>query len=394
MTPLWEKPRLRTAGHEVSWLELFYDLFFVVLIFGLAHRLHEVSWAAVLKFALLFVPVWWVWMVSTLYNNRFETDDTYHKVLTFVQMVPIIGLAIAVPEGLEELSRVFAGSYIAARGVLILMWMRAVRHNRGARPLARFLNIGFTFALLLWTISILVPTPERFVLWGTGLLIEVLTPLIAVARLRQELPRFSAAHLAERYALFTVIVLGETVISVVRGGAESVYPRLETGIACTLGLALAFGLGWTYFDAVRDRSAKPGLGWSVLRGYLHLPLLMGLTAVGAGVANIVGHEELVPGQANRWLICGGLAFSLVAISVIEWVTVDRSKHAVVPWSITLRFAAVAAALLLGLVGVYLNLYALLTLLVLLAASQVAPGLIQERPVLAAHESREAQRARE
>lgn len=381
-TSLWERPRFRAGEEEreVSWLELFYDLVFVVLIFVLAHLLEgQVSWDGVFAFGLLFVPVWWVWMVPTLYNDRFGMDDLSHRLFTFFQMVPIVGLAIAVPEALGALSTSFALSYIAARAILLLMWVRAGWHDPVARPLTTRLAIGFSISLLLWVISVFVPAPARFILWAIGLSIEVLTPLITIMRIQTRVPAVSTSYLSERYALFTVIVLGETVISVVRGAAESDHPRLATGIACALGLALAFSLGWVYFDNVRDRLVKPGLLWATLRGYLHLPLLMGLTALGAGVANIILHEEGLPTESARWLICGALAFALITIGIIELTGVrDRSTGRIFRWSIIVRFAAGAIALLLGLVG-GLDLFVLLSLLVLLCVGQMILSLYLRFP---------------
>jgi low temperature requirement protein LtrA len=374
---LWKRPRLRAdeEEREVSWLELFYDLVFVILIFVLAHLLEgQVSWEGVFAFGLLFVPVWWVWMVPTLYNDRFGTDDLSHRLFTFLLMVPIVGLAIAVPEGLGALSTAFALSYIAARAILLLMWVRAGWHDPAARPLTTRLAIGFSISLLPWVISVFVPAPARFILWTIGLSIELLTPLITIVRIQTRVPVFSTAYLSERYALFTVIVLGEIVISVVRGAAESDHPRIATGIACALGLALAFSLGWVYFDNVRNRLVKPGLLWATLRGYLHLPLLMGLTALGAGVAKVIVHEEGLPTAPTRWLICGALAFALITIGVIELTGArDRSTDKSFRWSIVVRFAAGAIALLLGLAG-RLDLFVLLSLLVLLCVGQMMLSL--------------------
>jgi low temperature requirement protein LtrA len=318
-------------------------------------------------------------MTSTLYNDRFEADDVSYRLFIFVQMLPIVGLAIAVPDGLETQSTVFALSYIAARAILLVMWVRAGWHNPIARPLVTHLVTGFSIALLLWVISVFVPTPTRFVLWSIGLLIDVLTPLTTVG-IQARMPRLSASHLPERYALFTIIVLGETVISVVRSAAESYPPQLATGIACAFGLALAFSLGWVYFDNVRSQPVKPGLLWPTLRGYLHLPLFMALAAIGAGVANIIGHEEEALSEPTRWLICGALAISLFAIGIIEF-TVDQNHptSTVSGWNITICFSFAAIALLLGLMGSSFDLFVLLSFLVLLVVSQLILSLYLRFP---------------
>src|SRR5919199_5398923 len=94
----WQRPRLRTDEEEhrerkVSWLELFYDLVFVVVISELTSYLSgHVSLEGMLGFSLLFVAVWWVWIGGTLYNERFETEDVSYRGFSFLAMLPVAGV--------------------------------------------------------------------------------------------------------------------------------------------------------------------------------------------------------------------------------------------------------------------------------------------------------------
>src|ERR671937_879089 len=94
-----DPPRLRTLedaeeDRRATWLELFFDLVFVVAVAQLSLGLgNEVSLHDVLVFAGLFVPVWWAWVGYTFYADRFDTDDAPHRLLMIAGMFAVAGLA-------------------------------------------------------------------------------------------------------------------------------------------------------------------------------------------------------------------------------------------------------------------------------------------------------------
>jgi low temperature requirement protein LtrA len=376
----WQRPQLRNsegdaAERKATWLELFYDLVFVVVVAELAHRLaQDVSWRGLTAFGLLFIPVWWVWLGATIYNDRFDTDDVSHRLFTFLQMVPVAGLALTIHDGFGKLSAAFALSYAAARLILITMWLRAGRHNPAARPMTTRYATGFALSVVLWITSVFLPIPLRFGLWAVGLLIDLVTPLTTLG-IQARLPRFSESHLPERFGLFTLIVLGESVAGVVRGLAQSHALTLPIALAGALGLALAFGIWWAYFDNVMSRPIRPGVSGTALWTYLHLVLVMGLTALGAGVLNLVGQSDASLPSPMLWLVCGSLALCLMILGLLEW-TLDHDR-ATLPIShrvAIVHFVAGAVALVLGIVGESLGLLLLLVLLVIVAAAQAPVSL--------------------
>jgi Predicted membrane protein len=128
ITRLWQKPRLISDDKPrmESWLELFYDVTFVAVVAALAKRLaDDISWMGFIEFVFLYIPVWWAWFGSTMYNNRFESDDASHRIFTFLKMLPVGGMAITVQGALEEYAVGFALSYIGARLILVYLWYRA-----------------------------------------------------------------------------------------------------------------------------------------------------------------------------------------------------------------------------------------------------------------------------
>ena len=194
-------------------------------------------------------PVWWSWTGAAFYATRFDTDDLGHRILILLQMVGVAALAVNVPDGLGINSAGFALSYAAIRIILVLEYMRTGRSklSSSATPLIRRYTRGFLGAAVVWIISAFIPPPFRFVLWGIGLVIDFATPL-TVGRLHSKFaPHIS--HLPERMGLFTIIVLGESVMGVVAGVSDTEFDIYSMSML-VLGLSIPFSLWWLYFDSV------------------------------------------------------------------------------------------------------------------------------------------------
>lgn len=377
----WQKPRLRDdeEAHQerkVSWLELFYDLVFVVVIAELSHSLAgHISVSGVVGFILLFIPVWWVWIGGTFYNDRFETDDLGHRLFTFLQMLPVGAMAVFAHDGLGETSTGFALSYAAARALITYLWLRGGLHDPVARPLTNRYGIGFSASVLFFVISVFVPTPARFVFWGVGLLFDLLTPLTTL-NIQRRLPRLTTSHLPERFGLFVIIVLGESVVGVVQGVAEGETLTWLTAVLGVLGIALAFGMWWLYFDFIARRRAKPGVWWGSLWTYLHLPFVMATAAVGAGVLDVISNERVALPTEGRWLLVGAVAAALITLGALELVLhrdpTEPTRQLV---SSPLKMVTGLAALPLGLWGTALGAVSLLGLLLLLVIVNMVYGAV-------------------
>lgn len=346
----WERPRLRTDEEEarerrVSWLELFYDLIFVVVIAEVAYYLAEhVSLAGVLGYTVLFAAVWWVWIGGTFYTERFEAGDLSYRIATFLLIIPVAAMAVYARDGLGETSAQFALSYAAARTAVTLLWVRAGIHARAFRPVALRYGLGFSASILLFISSIFVPPPLRFALWGIGLLLDFGTPITTLA-IQARLPRFSTSKLPERFGLFVIIVLGEAIIGVVSGVAERESLSSELALTGMLGLALAFCLWWIYFDFIARRPPRRGVWWGLAWNYLHLPLVMSIAAIGAAVLNLLTLEQP---NGVFWLLAGAVSVALWSMALLELTLRRQADEPTNPRvSAGLKLAGAVAALMLA-----------------------------------------------
>jgi low temperature requirement protein LtrA len=309
--------------HKVTWLELFYDLVYVATIIQLANVLsREITWGGVLSFVALFLPVWWSWMGVTFYANRFLSDDLWHRSLILIQTFAVAALAINVPTAFTASISGFALAYVGIRLILVLLYLRVPPEPVASSRLAQHYARGFFVSALIWLVAVFVPMPLRYGLWFAGMAVDFLVPLNpATRRLAGQVPP-APDHIAERFALFTLIVLGESYVKVVSSlaGASLGWGTVVFG---ALGLVVAGSIWWLYFDHIPEASLRPGRGFTWV--YAHLPLAIAITALAVAVNKIVllGPGEPL-GAAYRWLFCGAVAACLATIALLSSVTALRS----------------------------------------------------------------------
>ena len=347
----WQIPQLHTEdeGQErrVSWLELFHDLVYVVVIAEVTHYLSaHLTLSGVLGYILLFLALWWAWIGGTFYNERFETNDLSYRLFTFSQMIPVAAMAIFAHDALGNTSVQFGLSYALARLLVLFMWARAGYHEPRFRPISNRYLIGFTLSIALFVISAFVPIPLRFGLWFFGLLIDLATPVFT-ANQQGNLPRFSTSKLPERFGLFIMIVLGEAVVSVISGVAAQEQLTGLIGFDLVLGLATTFGLWWVYFDFIARRVPRAGFWWAFGWNYLHLPLALSIAALSAGVLNLLNEKREQIEVISYGLVGWSLALALLAIAMIELTVSPGKREPADPRvSVPLKIAAALLALVI------------------------------------------------
>ena len=178
-TPWLQPPRLLTlAGDEdrhASWLELFFDLVFVVAIAQLSHYLVvDHSAKGFVLFAALFMPVFVAWQGYMAYATRFDTDDLAFRLSYFGAMLGIAAMAVLVDDVAHgDNSAAFALAYVFLRCIMLGLYARAWRAVPEARPLIRFYGTGYALGVALWIVSLAVPTPWRYALWIVAQIVEL-----------------------------------------------------------------------------------------------------------------------------------------------------------------------------------------------------------------------------
>jgi low temperature requirement protein LtrA len=194
------------------------------------------------------------------YADQFDTDDTLFRVVMLVAMLSSATLAMNVGGALEGSSGGFVVANVVLRALLIGLYAWAWRNATEARPmLARFAT-GFSVGALTWLSSLLAPEPLRYGLWALALLVEMGTPVLEYSTVRSVPGHLS--HMPERFGLFTLIVLGESIVVLTSGGVETSW-RPVSALNAVSGFTVAACLWWLYFD---DHVDEEAIGQSFISG--------------------------------------------------------------------------------------------------------------------------------
>jgi len=303
---------------RVTWAELFFDLVFVFAVTQVSALLHhDHSWAGVGRALIVFVPVWWAWVGTTIHANRHDVDSPYDTIGIFTVGLGSLGLALALPGAYADRGLLFGGSYLFLRLVLAVLVFRDWR----GMTLNSFSVGAFVTGPLLLLGGLAHGTP-RIVLWALAATTDLVTPRLLRSRLA--VVRFDAAHLPERFGLFLIIALGESLVQV---GAVAAAGPLSVGrLAATVAAyALACSLWWVYFvfaaRAVRYAMEVAQIHAEVIRpvfSYGHLLFICGIIGVAVGLSETVG----APGRHLGWgpagLLVGGCALYLATFGYTRY----------------------------------------------------------------------------
>jgi len=337
------RPKLRTieptiGERHASWLELFFDLVFVLAVAQVTKILTESSDpGGLLKYAVLFIPIWWSWVGYTFYADRFETDEAEYRILMFCGMLTVAAFSLCVGNAFTLAGDTAAiVTYVLVRIVLIALYARAAYFVPLARAYCLQFIKGFGTAVGLWLFSLALPSPYRYIVWGMAMLLELCTPFLN--RRNTKLIPIDRSHIPERLGLFTIIVLGEAVIATAMGASQTAWtvPSVTTA---AFGFAMAAAIWWMTFDFVEDNAASSGgLIARFIYLYGHFFVVASIVAIGVGVEHAIqetGETHLhLPSLA---LMGGGVGVYLTAITVIKKVAANCNLFYV-------RLALVAVAL--------------------------------------------------
>jgi len=363
----------RDTGEEhraATPLELLFDLCFVVAVSRAASLLHHAESAghagsAIVSYVLVFFALWWAWMNFTWFASAYDNDDVVYRVLTLVQITGVLVLAAGVPRAFEhrDFDVVFVG-YLISRAGLVSLWLRAGRHDPSRRTTVHRMAAGESLCMVGWAGVAVIGWPVwAFVVMG---LIELAVPMWAEKAARTQ---WHAEHIAERYGLFTLIVLGETILASSIAFQAVVDDRNAdvTVVLTAIGALLTvFSMWWLYF-AKQSATSLTTLRLAFLWGYGHYVIFAAAAAVGAGVA------VMVDAVTDRGHVSDTAAAAAFTVPVVLYVAAVVFLQVVLHGVHTDRLTAVVVAIVLIAAATFTGQPGLLTgiVMVLLIATLVA-----------------------
>ncbi|WKK73392.1 low temperature requirement protein A [Rathayibacter oskolensis] len=269
-------------------------------------------------FAMVFFAIWWAWMNFTWFASGYDTDDVPYRLLTMAQMGGVLVLAAGVPAAFEDgdLTAITIG-YAIMRFALVTQWIRVAVSTPEHRVAALRSAVGFSVVQVGWLLRLLLPPDLATVSFVVLAALELSVPLWSV---RAGDPSWHPHHIAERYGLFTIILLGEGVLAAVTGVQRALS---EAGVSASLvlvsacALVIVFALWWLSYLHPSGELLERRRGLSYLWGYAHFAVFAALAALGSGleasVAATAGHLE-----AADAMVGAAVAVPVAAYLLLLW----------------------------------------------------------------------------
>ena len=338
-------------------LELLFDLCFVVAVAQAAGALHhdladgQVG-HGVLSYLIVFFTIWWPWMNFTWFASAYDTDDVVYRLLTFVQITGVLVVTAGIPSAFERLDfSIMVVGYVIMRIALVAQWLRVAHEDPAGRGTTLRFALGITVVQFAWALRLGIDPA-----WGTVSfvalgIVELLIPIWA-ERSGRPTP-WHPEHIAERYGLFTIIVLGECVLAastavqlaIAAGGISAALIGVALG-----GLVLVFSLWWSYFKHPAEIGRVRSLGTAFAWGYGHYVVFAALAALGAGlqVAADATHEDVALARdAVALTVAVPLAIYLGATAILHARSASRRILLPIPLVVGLVLLAGLAAPWIG-----------------------------------------------
>ena len=318
-----------SEDRRATWLELFFDLCFVVAVAQAGDRLvhavtHHETGHGVVGYLTVFFAIWWAWMNFSWFASAYDTDDVPYRVTALVQIVGVLMLAAGVPRAFDDGDfQLTAVGYAVMRLALVTQWLRAGAAETGAARATAFrYAVGVTVCQVGWMVLLLpdgAPPVWAFVLMAVA---ELAVPPLAE---RPAPTTWHPRHIAERYGLFTIIVLGESVAAATVAVQSAVDEHEELGALLPMaagGLLIVFSAWWIYF-AVPIEEHLASNREAFLWGYGHFAVFASAAAIGAGLEIAV---EQAVGAAELSVRAASAAVSLPTAVFVFSVWLLHSRH--------------------------------------------------------------------
>ncbi len=338
-------PRSPDESHRAATpLELFFDLVFVVAIAQAASHLHHGIAEAhvaesVLRYTMVFFAIWWAWVNFTWFASAYDNDDVPYRLAVFVQLTGSLILAAGVPRVFDDGDfTIVTIGYIVMRVALVTQWLRAARSDPKHRATNYRYAIGIIVVQLGWIGLLFLPAAFKLAGFLLMVILEMLVPVWAEHNNRTP---WHTGHIIERYGLFTIIVLGESILSALIAIQSSMQGgEFSSNLAMIIlgGLLIVLTMWWLYFDQPVQHLHTTEQG-PFIWGYGHFFIFAAAAAVGAGLAAAVDqatHHAEIGSFGSGAAVAVPVAIYLISLFLLQ----ERPFAQGLPGMILLPVAAI------------------------------------------------------
>jgi low temperature requirement protein LtrA len=372
-------------------LELFYDLVFVFAITQVSHLLlAHLTWAGAGQALIVLLAVWWSWNYTTWTTNELDTETIPVRLLLLALMLVSLLMSVTIPDAFGGHAMLFVGSYVAIQvGRHAFLAFAAARPRTIERERAGRILAWFVAAGVLWIAGALAEGPARTALWLAALALDYGAPLVLFwvpgrPRLEGATWDVGTEHFAERFGLFIILALGESIV--LTGATTSELALTPARIAAFVMAFLASAaIWWLYFTSVATLGARylevSGDRTTLARdGYtfLHVVFAAGIILSAVGDELVIAHPTEVLPPYEVMAVAAGPAVYLLAHTLFGYrLTGTLSKR---------KLSGTLACVVVGLVGLFLPALAFAGLLIAVLVAVIGSNYLVASRVMARGEA--------
>ena len=303
---------------RTSPVELLWDLVFVFALTQVTTLLsHDLSWPGFGHGMLVLALVWWAWSAYVWAANAEQEKSRVLRGVLLVAMVLIFIAGLALPHAFGDRATLFVCTYAGVRLLHLALYAHASRRGSASWSAIAGFATTVVIGMALLIAGSFLDEPARVFFWVLAVAIDYAGPAWLTRERLRGLQRVAVAHFAERYSLFVIICLGESIVAI---GLSANERPMDADLisAVALGLLATIGLWWTYFDRFASTAETrlrehhdPVLAAADGYSYLHLVIVAGIILFAVGMKVSIHDLGAALSDAARLALCGGLAVYLL-----------------------------------------------------------------------------------
>ncbi len=359
MRPLKTTPQLRAQpGENVelssSFIELFFDLVFVLAVTQLSHYLLDhLDLRGVVQMAFLLMVLWWAWIYTTWTTNWMDPDLPLVRLMLMASMLAGLLMAVAVPDAFGDRAMLFAGAYVALQLIVNGFKLVATPEGHEFQTIFARIFIWYVWVSALWIAGALAGGDALYVIWAIALAADYAGPYYRYwnpwhGNAATTEWRITPSHFVERFQLFVIIALGESVV-VTGAAAAGVGLGTEALLALVGAFVFTATMWWLYFDEVAvyalrhmNRAEDPGRLGRDAYTYGHIPIVAGIIVSAVGDKLVIENPTSQLSGPELLVVFGGPILYLIGHAVFRWVMIHSvSLKRVTAMTALAGFAAVS-----------------------------------------------------
>lgn len=367
-----------TAQRKISWLELFYDLVYAGAVAQLTDYLaHHTGMQALAYVAFLFAFLYWAWLNGSFYHDLHGTPGVRSRLTTLWQMMSMAAVAVTLPGVFEGHYTGFAVSFGILQAIITYLWWSTGWYDPQHIALNRWYVFNYSIGFVLIAVSIFTPPYVTRILWVAVLILDHSAPVLSrrsiQSTLSQRRQSFDLSDsMIERFGLFTMIVIGESLLGIIHGVGDCRDASATTWRCFVLSLLIVFLLWWVYYDLLGESHARPGFASYIYLSWGYFPLLFAFAVIGSTLRSMLADTVGATHSVARALMGFSIAIILFAtVFISSGMKQDEAETRAVRMILWLVLISSAIIATITVLGHYVSLTAFLALIAITLLAAIA-----------------------